>query len=80
MPGQTFGQNAVPAGVLVKDAKGRTVVAKARKTAKEGDLFFTTTLKQASGCLVTLDICRLDEQGNMFAAEAREYYKNFEES
>lgn len=77
MPGQTFGQKAVTPGVLVKDVKGGTIVANVRKTAKEGDVFFTTTLKQADGCLVVQDIYRLDDQENIFAVEAREYYEKY---
>lgn len=81
LPGQSFGRKPVPAGILVKDKKKSSVLAKARKDATEGEIYFTTTLREAaSGCLVAEDICPLRSPSSVFHSDAEECYNAYLES
>lgn len=80
LPYQTFGSKDVPWGILVKDRKGKTIVTKARRKTSEGDILFTTTLRQAGGCLIADDIHLLKESDNVFHADVMDCYKKYMES
>lgn len=74
LPGQTFGQVSVPAGVLVKDARGSTAVARAKRTASVGEIFFSTSVRRLSGCLVASDMHSLDRNTDILLSDAEEEY------
>lgn len=75
LPGQTFGRTGVMSGVLVKDVKGKTIVARARKSCAVGDILYTTTLGFTTNSYIARDLYRLDDTSNIFIAEAREQYE-----
>lgn len=76
LPGQTFGQIPVPANVLVKDMKGSTAVASARRKSSLGDIWFTTTLKRNGLSLVAKDMHSLRGCTDVFLADAAQEYEN----
>jgi len=75
LPGQTFGNRKVPEGVLVKDRKGSTVIARARKGARDGDIFFTTSLRPLGDVLSADDIFPLRGHGRALFADAEDEYE-----
>lgn len=76
LPGQTFGQIPVTAGILVKDARGSRAVENARRRATPGDILFTTTLKRNGLSLTASDMHLLDKEQDVFLADAREAYES----
>lgn len=80
LPGQTLGRLAVIPGILVKDVRGQTVVATARRKAVHGDVLFTTTLARKYGCYAAADIHRLDDNDDIFLQDAVEAYRELERS
>lgn len=79
LPGQTFGQIPVPSGILVKDVRGNSAVARARKTASIGDIFFTTTLKHERYKLTVKDIHALDRQVDAVFSDVFDLYEKYKE-
>ena len=62
MPGQVLGRSAIPGGVLVKDRRGSRLVERTRRTATAGDIFSTTTLKNANAYFSAADIAPATEE------------------
>lgn len=78
LPHQTFGRKAVPERMLVKDAGKATIVAKARTKGSPGDVFFTTTLSEANGCLKAKDIHMLNEsEKDIMFSDARDCFDRY---
>lgn len=78
LPHQTFGRKPVPERVLVKDAGKATVVTRARTNGSPGDVFFTTTLAEANGCLKAKDIHKLDEsEKDIIFSDARDCFEKY---
>lgn len=75
LPGQTFGNRKVPEGVLVKDRKGSSVIARARKGASDGDIFFTTSLRPLGDVLSADDAFPLRRHGRVLFADAEDEYE-----
>lgn len=74
LPGQVIGRERLSPGILVKDVKGQSSVAKAKRLAKVGDILFTTSLKRANGYYTAGDIYRLDGNDNLLYADAQEQF------
>jgi hypothetical protein len=77
LAGQTFGLTPIAANTLVKDAKGHTFVAAARRKGNPGDVFFTTTLRPGAGFVTASDMHPLqDASTNILYNDALEAYNN----
>lgn len=77
LPEQTFGRNPVPAEANVLDAGSSTILARTRKKSKEGDIFFTTTLRQGTRSLVVADIHPIgDADTDVTLSDARTLFES----
>lgn len=77
LPGQTLNGRPVPTEILVKNIGNGTSVARCRKAGKPGDIFFTTTLKNAGSCLKVRDIYPLSvADEDIIFSDVREIYEN----
>ena len=74
MPGQTFGRNPVPDGVLVKDASGTKALTVLKKNASEGEIICTSSLKKVSGYCTVREAWPLDDTTHLFHEEAQRQY------
>jgi len=77
LPGQTFGLKPVMAGITVKDLKGWTVIANARRKAKDGEVFFTTTLSQSTHTMVATNIFPLEGCDDILYQDVHEQYQQY---
>ncbi len=75
LPGQTFGQIPVPANILVKDSRGSTAVSRARRKAKEGQVYYTASLKKTGTGLSASDMTLLAPGDDIFQAQAQACYE-----
>lgn len=74
MPGQTFGRNPVPDGVLVKDTSGTKTLAVLKKDASEGKVVYTSSLKKVSGYCTVREAWPLDDTTLLFHEKAQRQY------
>lgn len=74
LPGQRLGSFTILPGILVKDMRGSTAVASARRKAVPGEVFFTTTLRRNGHSLVARDMASLDKNGDVLLSDARDAY------
>lgn len=80
LPGQTFGRNAVPEGILVKDTGKGTELRRVRSKAKAGDVIFTTTLRHDGTCLRVKDARLLEQCDDVLHNDVFEAYRFYQES
>lgn len=77
LPGQRFGTVPVPAEANVIDAKSSTALTRARRKGHEGDVFFTTTLRQGTNSLVAADARPLsDADRDVTLSDARALFES----
>ena len=74
LPGQTLLGRPVMSGVLVKDIKYNNELSKAKRKAKDGDIFFTTTLRALSGCYAAASVYEFDETGSRVFPDVKEEF------
>jgi hypothetical protein len=74
VPGQTLGRSPVPTDIIVTDRGGRSALRNARKEAKEGEIFYTTTLRRATGKFTADSVMPLSSTCDLFAPVARREY------
>lgn len=79
IPGQTLGKESIHPGILVKDYKGKTVIARAKRNARVGEIFFTTTLARANACYKAKDIYPLDSHEQVLFSDAYDAYASLSE-
>lgn len=75
LPGQTLSGQPLTPGILVKDARGSNAVSKARKSAADGEVFFTTTLRRSGHSLTAKDMHSLERNDNVLLSDAHEEYE-----
>ena len=80
LPGQTFGRNPVPERIMVQDIGSATVIGRARRKGKPGDVFFTTTLQEAPHSLKARDIYLLDADNGVLLSDAPEEFNRYVKS
>ena len=80
LPGQTFGLLPVPSGIMVQDIGKQTLLKRARRKAEPGDIYFTTTLQQATHCLKARDIYQLKGNDNILFQDAESEYQRYLEN
>ena len=80
LPGQMLGRSPVLTYSMVKDKRGATCLHSVKSTGKDGDVFFTTTLKRGRGCYTVTDIHPLIGHGNVFFADVCEQYEKLIQS
>lgn len=80
LPGQTFGQLPVPSGITVQDIGKQTLLRRARRMGTPGEIYFTTTLRQAPNCLKARDIYPLKGNDNVLFQDAESEYQRYLET
>lgn len=80
LPGQTFGQLPVPSGITVQDIGKQTLLRRARRRGAPGEIYFTTTLQQATHCLKARDIYPLKGNDNVLFQDAESEYQRYLEN
>ena len=80
LPGQKLGRSPVLTYSMVKDKRGTSCLHSVKSTGKDGDVFFTTTLKRGKGCYIVTDIHPLIGHGNVFFADVCEQYEKLIQS
>jgi hypothetical protein len=74
VPGQTLGRSPLPTDIIVTDRGGRSALRNARKEAKESEIFYTTTLRRATGKFTADSVHPLSGTCDLFAPTARREY------
>ena len=74
VPGQMLGRSPLPTDIIVTDRGGRSALRNARKEAKDGEIFYTTTLRRATGKFTAESVMPLSSTCDLFAPEARREY------
>lgn len=75
MPGQVLGRTPIRDNALVTDKRSGTCVQNARAKYPVGTVFYTTTLKRATGKYTAADIVALSEDDNVFLDAKAEFEK-----
>lgn len=74
IPGQMLGRSPLPTDIIVTDRGRRSALRNARRDAKDGEVFYTTTLRRATGKFTADYVNPLTSTCDFFAAEARREY------
>ena len=75
LPGQTLGTQPIFPGILVKDGRGGTAVASAKRRAAVGDILFTSTLRRNGHGLVASDMHNLKDNTDVLLSDALDLYE-----